>query len=72
MKKVDSRTMERRVNRLDSYAKKHGWVKVAAYLGYENTSACRMWVSRKTIPELVWEKLVKLLDGEVNVEISVK
>ena len=72
MEKINQKEMDKRVRKLTSYAKKHGWLKIAAYCGYDDVAPCKQWASRRSIPVYVWSKLEKLLNGEANVEISIK
>ena len=72
MEKVTRKDMERRIARLTTYTKSNGWLKVAAYLGYDDVAPCKQWITRKSIPVYVWGRLEKLLNGEADVEISVK
>ncbi len=64
--------MDKRVVMLKRYARHHGWIKVAAYLGYDDVAPCKQWANRKSIPGFVWSKLEKLLNGEADVTIQIK
>jgi hypothetical protein len=72
MEKVNQKEMDVRVRRLVSYAKKNGWLKVAAFTGYDDVAPCKLWATRRSIPGYVWVKLEKLLNGDVDVEIQIK
>lgn len=72
MEKVNQKEMDKRIRKLQSFAKKNGWLKIAALCGYDDVAPCKQWVTRRSIPTYVWGKLEKLLNGELNVEISVK
>lgn len=72
MEKISQKEMDKRVKRLLSYVNKKGWLKVAAFCGYDDIAPCKRWADRKSIPAYVWNKLDKLLKGEADVEISIK
>lgn len=72
MEKVNQKEMDKRVRKLASYVKKNGWLKVALYCGYEDAAPCKQWINRRSIPVYVWNKLEKLLNNEVRIEISIK
>lgn len=71
MEKTNQKEMDKRVRKLATFAKANGWIKIAAFLGYDDVAAVKQWVSRSAIPEYQWARLEKLLNGEVNVEISI-
>lgn len=72
MERVNQKEMDRRVRKVKSYAKKNGWIKLAAFCKYDDVAPCKQWVSRRSIPSYIWRKVETLLNGEANVEISIK
>ena len=41
------RDLERRINKLQRYIKKHGMLKIAYYCGFETTDPIKRWIERK-------------------------
>lgn len=72
MEKVNAKEMDKRLRKIVSFAKKEGWLKIAAYMGYDETTPVKMWINRKRVPNYQWPRLEKLLTGEAQVEIKIK
>lgn len=62
------------IKKLERYVKKdrQAYLKIALLFGYSDTAVIRNWVRRKSIPSYTEAKLKQLLNGEINVTISIE
>ena len=62
------------VNKLVRYVKKdeQGFLKIAALFNYSDVAPVKNWIRRNSIPKHMQPRLKQLLNGEINVTISVK
>tara|TARA_R110002012_G_scaffold312467_1_gene523244 strand:+ start:114 stop:305 length:192 start_codon:yes stop_codon:yes gene_type:complete len=62
------------LKKLERYVKneQQGFLKVAAYCGYDDVGAIKNWIRRRSIPKHMETRLKPLLEGEVKVGISIK
>ena len=62
------------VNKLVRYVKKdaQGYLKIAALFDYSDVAPIKNWIRRNSVPKHMQPKLKQLLNGEINVTISIK
>lgn len=62
------------LKKLQRYIKneQQGFLKVAAYCGYNDVAPVKGWIRRKSIPKHMETRIQKLVEGEHSVEIRVK
>lgn len=61
------------VNKLIRYIKKdaQGYLKIAILFDYADVAPIKNWIKRNSIPKRMQPKLKQLIEGEINVRISI-